>query len=189
MKVLLIDNNDSFTYNIVDLFRKINYVELSIITSDKLNQEEIANFNKYIISPGPGTPQEFPIFKSIISHCTTNKKSLLGICLGHQAICQYFGGKLVQLENVVHGQQKTAILDNNSPIYKDMRKQIDVGLYHSWVIETETLPSCLKTTGFLKNNLLMSVKHTNFNIYGIQFHPESFLTQYGQQIIENFLAI
>ena len=189
MKLLLIDNNDSFTYNIVDMFRKVNGVNLDIIISQKLSVESLYKYEKIIISPGPAKPKNYPILEKVIAYCLNSSTPLLGICLGHQAICCFFGGQLIQLKEVVHGRQKTVYLNNDSLIYSSFPSEIEVGLYHSWAIEAETLPSCLKITGTLANRCLMSIQHKTHPIYGLQFHPESFLTTYGLQIIKNFLAI
>lgn len=188
MKLLLIDNNDSFTYNIVDMLRKIDYINLDIVASQKLYIESLFNYEKIIISPGPAKPKNYPALEKTIAYCINNSTPLLGICLGHQAICCFFGGKLIQLKEVVHGRQKTVYLNNNSLIYNGLPPKIEVGLYHSWAIEVETLPNCLEITGTLANACLMSVEHKIHPIYGLQFHPESFLTTYGLQILKNFLA-
>ena len=187
MKVLLIDNNDSFTYNIVNTLEKIKDVVITVSRSNEFNIDELAYFEKVIISPGPGKPAHFPILKEVISYCLRYHKPLLGICLGHQAICEYFGATLIQLDEVIHGQQKLITIDNSFSIYRNLAKQIEVGLYHSWTINPKTLPDCLEVTGMTSEQSLMSVVHKNTTIYGVQFHPESFMTTYGDLIFKNFL--
>ncbi len=189
MKVLLLDNNDSFTYNIIELLRSISGVEAVVVPSAELDIARLDEFDHVIISPGPMTPKDFPILSKAIKRCYTTRKPLLGICLGHQAIGETFGGKLVRLSNVVHGQRRQISIDTSSPIYANLSDNIEVGLYHSWAIEPSTLPLSLKATGFATDRCLMSIEHRHRPIFGIQFHPESFMTLYGRQIIENFLNI
>ena len=189
MRLLLIDNNDSFTYNIVDILRTFKKWRFDIVNPFDLHVDSPQLYDKVIISPGPGKPSDFTALKIVIANCAKYNKYLLGICLGHQAICEYFGGKLIRLETPVHGQKKTITIDNTSAIFRDMPPKIDVGLYHSWTIEYGSLPCNLKITGATEDNVLMSVEHNNYNIYGVQFHPESFLTKYGKQIIKNFLTV
>jgi anthranilate synthase/aminodeoxychorismate synthase-like glutamine amidotransferase len=189
MRLILIDNNDSFTYNIVNIFRKIESIDFDVVRSCLLSVNAFDEYDKVVISPGPGKPKDFPILKNVIKYCIEKRKALLGICLGHQAICEYFGGELVRLNEVVHGQKKLVMIDNSSPLYINLPYKIEVGLYHSWIINHDTLPSCLAVTGETIDKRLMSVKHMNYNIYGLQFHPESFMTKFGQQIIENFLKV
>lgn len=189
MKVLLIDNNDSFTYNIIELLRSIGKVEGVIVPSAELNILQLDEFDHIVISPGPMRPKDFPILSEVIEYCFTTHKPLLGICLGHQAIGEYFGGKLVRLNSVVHGQRRQIAIDTSSLLYVNLPDNIEVGLYHSWAIEHSTLPSSLKATGFTADSCLMSIEHSERAIFGIQFHPESFMTTQGRQIIENFLNI
>ncbi len=188
MNILLLDNNDSFTYNIVDLFRKFKDVNLVVESSnnDNLNFD---NFDKFIISPGPGLPKDFPNIFKLIEYCKLNNKAILGICLGMQAIAQYFGGDLLRLENVVHGQTKIIDIDNTSLLYKNLPNNIKVGLYHSWAVNSKTLSKDLKITSLSQNNIIMSLEHKNFPIYGIQYHLESFLSEFGYIILLNFLEI
>jgi para-aminobenzoate synthetase component 2 len=189
MQVLIIDNIDSFTYNIVDILRNIGTVDYKVLLSNELDPDELSAFDRIIISPGPMKPADFPMLEAVISHCSQSNKPLMGVCLGHQAICEYFGGELVQMKNVVHGQKKRIEINNNSPIYRNLPPEIEVGLYHSWMVNYKTLPHCLKITGMTADKCLMSVQHYKDNIFGIQFHPESFMTAWGKQILENFLNI
>jgi anthranilate synthase/aminodeoxychorismate synthase-like glutamine amidotransferase len=187
--ILLIDNHDSFTYNVVNILRNIEAAGFLVISSDNLNIHNLDIFSHIIISPGPMKPADFPVLNDVISYCSQNNKPLLGICLGHQAICEFFGGELVQLEHVVHGQKKRVQIDNSTPVFKNLPSEIETGLYHSWMIRHQTLPECLKITGMAAGQCLMSVKHQTKNIFGLQFHPESFMTSWGKQIFKNFLGI
>ena len=189
MKVLIVDNNDSFTYNIVDIIRNIGAVDYRVVLSNELEIETVSQYNNIIISPGPMKPIDFPVLYEVISYCCQSNKPLLGICLGHQAICEYFGGELIQLKEVVHGQKKLIEIDNHSPIYSNLPSKIEVGLYHSWVVKNNSLNDCLRMTGITDDQSLMSVQHYKGNIFGTQFHPESFMTTSGKQILENFLNI
>jgi anthranilate synthase/aminodeoxychorismate synthase-like glutamine amidotransferase len=185
-RLLLADNHDSFTYNIVDILRRFDFAETSVILSRELNPEAIEDFDHIIISPGPMTPCEFPILKELITYSLENKKPLLGICLGHQAIFEFFGGKLLRLINVVHGQQKRIHIDVRSQLFKKLPPEIDAGLYHSWLADSQSVPDCLKIIGSTSDFQIMAIEHLQFPIFGIQFHPESFLTPLGKQILENF---
>ncbi|MDH5475894.1 MAG: aminodeoxychorismate/anthranilate synthase component II [Cyclobacteriaceae bacterium] len=187
MQVLLIDNNDSFTYNIVGILQKNNEVKFKVIPSDIVELEDIDKFDKIIISPGPGKPSDFPILKRLFDKYKKTKP-ILGICLGHQAVCEYFGGKLMRLNTVVHGQKHSINIENkNTYLYANLPDAINVGLYHSWVIDIGSKPDCLKTTGVERGDVLMSVSHKEYDIHGVQFHPESFMTEHGNEIINNFL--
>lgn len=188
-QLLLIDNNDSFVYNIVDILRNIPSINNTVLASNKLLINDLIAYDYIIISPGPMKPSNFPVLNDVILFCTKFNKPLLGICLGHQALCEFFGAELVQLNSVVHGQKKLINIDNNSHIYKNLPSEIEVGLYHSWMIKHSNLPESLKITGMSSDQCLMSVQHTNNNIFGLQFHPESFMTKFGKNIIENFINI
>lgn len=185
---LLIDNRDSFTYNIVECLRSIENVKFKVVDVQNLQIAEIATFNNIIISPGPGLPADYPILSEIIDEF----KSLipiLGICLGHQAICEHFGARLVNLESVFHGHQQKIKIIQQTQVYKNLPSQMDVGLYHSWVVDEKSIPAELKITSKSEKGYVMSVKHSDYEIIGLQFHPESFLTEYGINMINNFLQI
>ncbi len=188
IRVLIVDNNDSFTFNVVDILRKLSYISFEVIPHNDVSIKVLKQYDKFIISPGPGKPKDFGIIKSVIQYCEENNKSLLGICLGHQAICEYYGGKLIQLDKVVHGWQMPITIDNNALLYRGLSNKIDVGLYHSWVIDSGNLPEKLIITGETNSGLLMSVQHKECDIHGIQFHPESFLTTKGVKILANFFT-
>lgn len=187
-KTLLIDNRDSFTYNIVELLRKIENVTCDIVKVDQIELSDIKSYDNIIISPGPELPENYPVLDQVIEKYKT-KKPILGICLGHQAICTYFGAGLVNLANVFHGhQQKVEIIDDDK-ILRGVSSGFDVGLYHSWVVDWDNLPNVLQVTSRSEAGHIMSVRHLQYDIYGLQFHPESFLTEKGKDIISNFLNI
>ena len=190
MKTLIADNNDSFTYNIVDLLDKIGYDHYEVVRTNSLQKNYLTNFDKFIISPGPGRPSDFPMNFEIIRYCEIHNLSLLGICLGYQTICEYYGGNLYQLDRVIHGQKSRLTIDNQSLLYKNLSDEINVGRYHSLAIDALSLPSCLRITGVTNNvKTLMSVEHITHKIYGIQYHPESFLTSDGPIILTNFMNL
>lgn len=189
MQILIIDNDDSFTFNLVDILRNIETVNCTVTSSNNLKIDDLGNYDRVIISPGPMKPANFPILSDAIAYCAEAGIQMLGVCLGHQAICEFFGGKLFRLAGVVHGQKRSVEIDTASHLYKGLPATIDVGLYHSWAIEINALPKCLKISGISSDNYLMSVEHISHKIYGVQYHPESFLTAYGKQILLNFLGI
>lgn len=187
MNIALIDNNDSFTYNLVDILRKMQNIKFHILPYHTLQTVNFDLFDSFIISPGPDTPDKYPMLHQVINDCIHKSKPLLGVCLGYQSICQFFDGNLIQLNTIVHGQQKKIDIDTASTLFKNLPTQIKVGLYHSWIIDSSTLPNCLKITAM--GEYLMAVEHIRHKIYGLQFHPESFMSEYGDEIIKNFLDI
>ncbi len=187
MNVLLLDNNDSFTYNIVDLFRQFEYVNLIVKNSiDKLCLDD---FDRFVISPGPSLPKDFPQVFELIKYSQVNSKPLLGVCLGFEAIAEYFNAKLFRQEKVVHGQSKIIKIDNTSLLYKNLDSNIKVGLYHSWAVSKINFPDSIKITALSEDDIIMSLEHKKLPIYGIQYHLESFLTKHGKTILSNFLEI
>jgi anthranilate synthase/aminodeoxychorismate synthase-like glutamine amidotransferase len=187
MEAALIDNNDSFTYNIVELIRKIPWCNLRVISYDQVELSELTKYEKLIISPGPGLPDEFPVLQDIIKVYHTIRP-MLGICLGHEAIAQFFGAKLTHLSAVVHGQPKEINVINDSVLFRNIPGKFNAGLYHSWVIDIKNLPQELEITGLSEEGNIMCFQHKGLKLYGVQFHPESIITEYGQEIVENFLA-
>jgi anthranilate synthase/aminodeoxychorismate synthase-like glutamine amidotransferase len=188
MKIALIDNNDSFTYNIVDLIRKIRGFKPAVISSDAIDLRELGKYQKLIISPGPGLPDDFPVLKEIINAFYTTIP-MLGICLGHEAIAQFFGAKLVRLSGVIHGQPKEIRVLSNSVIFNRIPEKFNVGLYHSWVIDKNHLPDELEITSLSMEENIMSFQHRELKLFGVQFHPESIITEFGKELMENFLKI
>jgi len=186
MKVLIIDNYDSFVYNLAYIVR-LNGIEPTVVRNDKVSFGKIASYDKILLSPGPGIPDEAGMMKEIL-HTFADSKSFLGVCLGHQAIGEVFGGKLKNLEEVLHGVtteiSKTAV---QSPLFAGLPEKFRACHYHSWVIEENTLPSCLSVTAYNEAGLIMGIQHKDLSIFGVQFHPESYASQFGKLIIENWL--
>lgn len=187
-EILLLDNRDSFTYNLVHLLKSLHAVP-KILDSLKYIDNEVVKFEKILFSPGPGIPDHFPAMKSILSNYQSNQ-SILGICLGHQAIAEFYGAKLFKQDVVQHGQVKQVInkATHLNSIISTMPAVFDVGLYHSWAIDEKSLPDSLHVTCVSEDQIIMGIKHKTFNIEGIQFHPESFLTKLGKELLENWLA-
>ena len=185
--ILLLDNYDSFTYNVYQLLCELG-AQVEVIRNDKIAVKDIdcSKYNAVVISPGPGLPKDAGITEQLIYELK-NKIPILGICLGHQAIGEVFGGKIIRANEIVHG--KTSKLHHNEKgIYKNLAQNVDVGRYHSLIIERETLPECLEITSELDDGTIMGVHHKQFNVEGIQFHPESILTPDGRIMIQNFLT-
>ncbi|WP_342156078.1 anthranilate synthase component II [Joostella sp. CR20] len=184
LKVLVIDNYDSFTYNLVHYLEDLG-CEVTVKRNDQLTLDEVAPFDKIVLSPGPGIPDEAGLLKDIIKTYAPTK-SIFGVCLGQQAIGEVFGGKLINIDEVYHGVATKINIEQNDPIYKDLPKEIEVGRYHSWVVDPN-LPDVLKATSYDENGQVMSLTHTKFDVCGVQFHPESVLTPEGKKILENWL--
>lgn len=187
MKVLIIDNNDSFTFNLAQLVEQAGFGYPEIIKTNHLNLEDISRFDKILISPGPGLPNDFPnIFRllELYSSC----KSILGVCLGHQAIAEFFGAKLFNMNRVYHGVTKRIkILKTNDYLFKNIPDGFEGGLYHSWAVSENDFPGALEISSKSDDGIIMSVSHRTFDVNGIQFHPESIMTKFGQKIINNWL--
>ncbi|QLB15256.1 anthranilate synthase component 2 [Mannheimia granulomatis] len=187
-KLLIIDNHDSFTFNLVDLLRKIK-VPAKVVLVEELNLDDVEQFSHILISPGPDVPSAYPQTFAMLERYHQSK-SIFGVCLGHQTICEFFGGTLYNLQNVRHGQQRTLNQIQPNPIFNGLPDQFQVGLYHSWGILQNSLEKTpLVATAVCDQNVLMAFKHRNLPIYGVQFHPESFITEYGKEMLENWLAI
>ena len=185
MKLLILDNYDSFTYNIVHAVRESG-VEPAVRRNDKITLSEIDEFDKIIISPGPGIPSEAGILPDMLKEYA-GRKPILGVCLGHQAIGECFGAKLENLEDVYHGVQTEAMLTAPDYILEGMGERFSIGRYHSWIVSEEGLPACLEVTSRDADGRIMSMRHRDFDIHGVQFHPESLLTPGGEKIISNFI--
>ena len=187
MKLLVLDNYDSFTYNLVHMFRSMN-IDHEVYRNDKISPEEALSFDLIILSPGPGIPSEAGNMGKIIAACA-GKKPILGICLGHQAIAEYLGAKLNNMSIVYHGVKTKIIIKSNEVIFEGIPRKIDVGRYHSWEVVRESLPENISIIAEDENGTIMALSDSTKKIYGIQFHPESIMTEYGQKIIQNFLKI
>jgi anthranilate synthase component 2 len=185
MKVLVIDNYDSFTYNLVHYLEDLN-CDVTVKRNDKLTLEDVDGFKKIVLSPGPGIPDEAGLLKAIIKTYAPTK-SILGVCLGQQAIGEVFGGSLINLDEVYHGvATKVNITVDDEVLFKNMEKSIEVGRYHSWVVNPN-LPEVLEATSFDSNGQVMSLRHKYYDVKGVQYHPESVLTPNGKQILENWV--
>lgn len=185
MKVLVIDNYDSFTYNLVHYLEDLN-CDVTVLRNDKLTLEDVEPFDKILLSPGPGIPDEAGLLKPIIEKYAPTK-SILGVCLGQQAIGEVFGGSLINLNEVYHGvATKVKITVDDEPIFAGLEKEIEVGRYHSWVVNAN-LPESLEATSFDENGQVMSLRHKTYNVKGVQYHPESVLTPKGKQILKNWI--
>ena len=183
-KILLLDNYDSFTYNVYQLLSELG-AAVEVIRNDKITIDAVKNYSAVIISPGPGVPSDAGISEQVISELK-GELPILGICLGHQAIGEVFGGKIVRAKEIVHGKT-SKLIHNGKGLYFALEQKIEVGRYHSLIIERETLPDCLEITSELEDGTIMGVRHKNFDVEGIQFHPESILTPCGRQMMTNFL--
>lgn len=186
MKIAIIDNYDSFTYNIAHLVNELG-AEVTVMRNDKFALEQLAGFDKLILSPGPGIPQEAGMLLEVIAQYH-KQKPILGICLGHQAIGTSFGAQLTNLSNVFHGvTSQCHLTPEYDYIFQDIDPIFTIGRYHSWIIDSDHLPPCLAVTAVDDEDKIMAVKHREFDIHGIQFHPESILTPDGKQIVRNWL--
>ena len=189
MKILVLDNYDSFTYNLVHIVSELGYKNLKVYRNDKIALEKIADYDKILLSPGPGIPSEAGIMLDLIKTYGP-QKSILGVCLGFQGICEVYGAKLFNMPIVAHGLSlKTIIEKKKEPLFKGIKKEFLSGRYHSWGVEKKTLPKELVSIAKSNENLVMGVKHKKYKIYGVQFHPESILTEHGKKIMENWLNL
>jgi anthranilate synthase/aminodeoxychorismate synthase-like glutamine amidotransferase len=188
-KVFLLDNHDSFTHNLAALIRKSGSVSLTINTPEQTELSSLSSFDKIVFSPGPGLPSEFPLMGEILDRYKQSK-SILGVCLGHQFIGEYFGAKLHPQQAVSHGRlKKLHVVHKESKLYVGVPDRSEVGLYHSWYVDNNALPSCFRVTAQCNDEVIMSLEHKEFDIQSVQFHPESFITQYGQTMVSNWLNL
>ncbi|WP_339917037.1 aminodeoxychorismate/anthranilate synthase component II [Yeosuana marina] len=184
-KVLVIDNYDSFTYNLVHYLEDLD-CDVTVVRNDKLTLDDVEPFDKIVLSPGPGIPDEAGLLKPIIERFAPTK-SILGVCLGQQAIGEVFGGSLINLEDVYHGVSTNVTISvDDEPLFKGLDKNIEVGRYHSWVVDPN-LPDVLEATSFDENGQVMSLRHKVYDVKGVQYHPESVLTPNGKQILKNWI--
>lgn len=211
MKILVFDNYDSFTYNLVHLVERILHQEVDVHRNDQIPLEKVKEYDKIILSPGPGIPEEAGLLLPLIKEYAPSK-SILGVCLGHQAIGEAFGGRLVNLDEVYHGvatpvrvvnretsnvkrQRSNADGGSNSRLtfhvsrnlFEGLPKEFEVGRYHSWIISEENFPKELEVTARDENNFIMALQHKTYDVQGVQFHPESVLTPKGEDILKNWL--
>jgi anthranilate synthase component 2 len=188
-KILVLDNYDSFTYNLVHMLKELApNATIDVYRNDEIDMSEVDKYDKIVLSPGPGIPDEAGILKELISTYGASK-SIFGVCLGCQAIAEVYGGKIYNLNKVYHGvATKINITDNNDRSFRWLEDTIEVGRYHSWVIDKETLPTGLSVSASDGEDLVMAIYHNEHDVRGVQFHPESILTPSGKQIMANFLT-
>lgn len=188
MKILVFDNYDSFTYNLVHLVEKITGEKTDVYRNDQVALKDIAAYDKIILSPGPGIPQEAGLLLPLIKEYAPSK-SILGVCLGHQAIAEAFGGALINLRTVFHGVATPVKIESlQSKILQGLPETIEVGRYHSWIVSDENFPDELEVTARDEHGYIMGLQHKNFDVQGVQFHPESVLTPDGEQMLRNWLT-
>lgn len=186
MKLLVFDNYDSFTYNLVQLVERIAHVEVSVRRNDQVPMEEIKEYDKIILSPGPGIPAEAGMLLPLIREYGSSK-SILGVCLGHQAIGESYGGTLTNLSTVYHGLATPITVETGHYLFKGLPPSISVGRYHSWVVARESFPAALEITATDEKGFVMALHHRTYDVAGVQFHPESVLTPDGETILRNWL--
>lgn len=193
MKILVLDNYDSFVYNLVHIIRELGYgADMDIIRNDKISVAEVAKYDKILLSPGPGIPSEAGIMMDLIKEYAATK-SILGVCLGHQAIGEVFGGELENMDVVLHGFGfATTVEDKTEYLFNDMPAEFTAARYHSWVVKPESIKNDLQITAMSEDGRVMGLRHTKYDVHGLQFHPESVLTTHkdemiGKKIIENWL--
>lgn len=182
--ILLIDNYDSFTFNLVHYLEDLD-VNVTVVRNDKITPQECEKYDAVVLSPGPGIPSEAGNLIKIIEHMK-DRKPLLGICLGHQAITEVFGGKIINLEKVYHGIS-TQMTHTGNEIFNNIDSPFEAGRYHSWAAQNESFPSALEITATDENGQIMALKHKELPIYGLQFHPESIMTPKGKTMLKNFI--
>ncbi len=188
-RILVIDNYDSFTYNLVHYIRNLTNDPLDVFRNDEISIDEIGRYDKILLSPGPGIPVEAGICLDLIKTYAATK-SILGVCLGHQAIGEAFGGLLINLDRVFHGVATPInLLDTHDPLHTGIPLKLNVGRYHSWVVSRDGLPDCFTITSEDESGMIMGISHKQYDVRGVQYHPESVLTEHGLKIMENWLTI
>jgi anthranilate synthase component II len=199
MKILVFDNYDSFTYNLVHLVEKIWHHKVDVFRNDKIDLDQIGEYDRIILSPGPGIPEEAGLLLPLIKKYAATK-TILGVCLGHQAIAEAFGGKLTNLSTVYHGVATPVHLGKDKTenskeymgrkeLFRGLPDEIEAGRYHSWVVSDEQFPEDLEITARDNKNYIMGLQHKTYDVQGVQFHPESVLTPYGEKIMRNWLSV
>jgi len=187
MKLLIIDNYDSFTFNLVELMRQCNIKDYTIMKNDMIDMNAISNYDKIILSPGAGKPSDAGMMPEVLKRFAETK-CILGICLGHQAIAEHYGGRIIQMDDIIHGiASKINILNNEEILFRGITQGTDIGRYHSLVVEKGSLPEELEVTAIDEKGNIMALRHRYFDIRGVQFHPESIMTIQGTDMIKNWL--
>jgi anthranilate synthase component 2 len=186
MKILVLDNYDSFVYNLVHYINQLGFEDVDVFRNDKISIEEIAKYDKILLSPGPGIPEEAGIMIDLIKKYA-DSKSILGVCLGHQAIAEAFGAELENMEEVLHGVSNKMKVIEKDIIYSEVPDMFEVGRYHSWQVKKGSLGDLFKITAVDESGNVMSIRHNSLDVVGVQYHPESVLTENGLKIVENWL--
>lgn len=185
MKIVIIDNYDSFTYNLSHLLKELG-AEVDVVRNDKFELKDLEQYDKIVLSPGPGIPSEAGLLLDVI-RTYAGRKPILGVCLGHQAMGEVFGASLENLKEVYHGVQTDGTQLGNDYIFEGLPERVMMGRYHSWVVAKDSVPECLEMTAMSDDGEIMAMRHRQYDIHGIQFHPESVLTPEGKTIVGNFL--
>lgn len=185
MKIVILDNYDSFTYNLSQIIKELG-AEVTVLRNDKFRIDSLEEYDKIILSPGPGIPSEAGLLEEVIRHYA-GKKPILGVCLGHQGIGEVFGGKLENLSSVFHGVATEGTQLGLDYIFQGLPPRIQMGRYHSWVVSREGFPDCLEITAESDEGQIMALRHRRYDIHGLQFHPESILTPDGRKMLGNFI--
>lgn len=188
-RVLVIDNYDSFTFNLVHLLRELGSEDPVVLRNDKLSVEDAAAFPNIVLSPGPGIPLEAGVMPQVVRELSSSHR-ILGVCLGHQCIGEVFGGTLINLEKPFHGVSvETKVVDEQEQLFSRLPDRFMTGRYHSWVVASKDFPSDLQVTAVDGDGHIMALRHKQFDVRGVQFHPESILTNHGREMIENWLSL
>ncbi|NEN75175.1 anthranilate synthase component II [Pelistega sp. NLN82] len=185
MRLLIINNHDSFTYNLVDYIRRLN-ITFDVVTVEQLEIDQVEQYSHILISPGPDVPDAYPQLFALLERYYQHK-SILGVCLGHQTLCQFFGATLYNLDKVRHGQSKQLNVIKTSLLFHHLPLSFQIGLYHSWVVSTDNFPDVLDITAVCEDKLIMAVQHKTLPLFGVQFHPESFISENGLALLSNWL--
>ncbi|SIT98709.1 anthranilate synthase component 2 [Epilithonimonas bovis DSM 19482] len=188
MKILVFDNYDSFTYNLVQMIEQIAGEKVDVLRNDQVPLQDIEKYDKIILSPGPGIPEEAGILLEVIKKYAPTK-SIFGVCLGQQAIAEAFGGSLINLTEIYHGVATESKQVKEHSIFKNLPETLEVGRYHSWAVDPDNFPEELEITSVDKNGMIMSLKHKTYDVHAVQYHPESILTPDGKKILANWLSV
>jgi anthranilate synthase component 2 len=187
-KVVVIDNYDSFTYNLVHALNQITESKVDVFRNDKVEMDALAEYTHFVLSPGPGIPDEAGLLKDIIREYAPEKR-MLGVCLGHQAIAEVFGGSLINISKVFHGvSTRIKVLDREDYLYRNIPSEFDGGRYHSWIVSEKDLPASLRITARAEDGEIMGMRHNEYDVKGVQYHPESVLTKEGMAILTNWIV-
>jgi anthranilate synthase component 2 len=186
MKILIFDNYDSFTYNLAHLIKSLGYKDVDVYRNDKMALDDVEKYDKIILSPGPGIPSEAGLLLPLIKRYAP-QKSVLGVCLGHQAIGEAFGANLVNLKDVYHGVSSKINILHHNYLFNGLGDTIEAGRYHSWIVDSKGLPDCFRVMATDASGQIMAMSHKRYDVHGVQFHPESILTAEGATIVNNFL--